>query len=221
MLQEESLQKHKSGLRSRHRGSGATPLTHVFIYSSPTDPPNLRLFESDTLILKGGNKAVGQRHKQNPQKDLDNRSLVFYHEVSRSQENKSPLGSVPDSVLGGDLDPSPGLSIFTFLGVRLADLGHPSHGNILPSESTESTPSAIKRAYAYHPEAFSLPRVNLKQLLHIRSNFTYSGDSAIIQSASPDLLLCAFIKEVVGDVLIVFMRCYGPRSGDDRHYALC
>lgn len=77
-----------------------------------------------------------------------------------------------------NLSPSPGLSFFTFKGSD-SDLESPSNANTLLSKSMESTPSVIKCVHAYRPEAFSLPRVNLKQLLHIRSNFMHSGDSTI------------------------------------------
>lgn len=62
MLQREGLQKATSGLQSqtRHRALIPALIVHISTVSSPTNPWNLTFLESDTLILKRGNKVRKQ-----------------------------------------------------------------------------------------------------------------------------------------------------------------
>lgn len=75
----------------------------------PTKSQNLPVWQAR---LQRGNKAAGQRHKQNPRQDLDGCPSLFCHVKSRGvSENDSPLGAVPGSILGGTLGPSPGIGL--------------------------------------------------------------------------------------------------------------
>ena len=100
-LQEGSLQRHKSGLRPR---SGAPVRPHSLSYSLRPlrDPPNLRIFQSDMLILEGvGNQSCrAEAHTKATKRPWSSTLTVSptNRGAEGTQENKSPLGPVPDSV---------------------------------------------------------------------------------------------------------------------------